>query len=103
MCLLLEAVEGEVGHVPVATPLEVHDVLGFARRYVGVVEHEPVVPLLPDPPHVVTFYFSKVSRRWKAREAGEGGGRKSVDTRQRARGTNKNDKAKAKVKYSVLR
>lgn len=51
--LLLKAIEGEVGHVPVAAPLEVHDVLGFAGGNVRVVEDQPVVSVLPHPPHVV--------------------------------------------------
>lgn len=52
--LLLEAIEGEVGHVPVTPSLEVHDVLGLARGYVCVIEHQPVVAFLPYPPHVVS-------------------------------------------------
>lgn len=39
--------------MPVTPALKVHDVFSLARRDVGVVEHEPVVPFLPHPPHVV--------------------------------------------------
>ena len=64
--------------MPVTTPLEVHDVLGFAGRYVGVVENEPVVPFLPNPPHVVTFHTQEcctVCVRRPAFQETIGGGR----------------------------
>lgn len=41
--LVLGAVEGQVGHVPVAAAFELLDVLRLARRHVVVVVAEPVV------------------------------------------------------------